>query len=187
MAKEEVSTSRQPSLKERASDEFKKLIVIVLYLWAVFGLLSIHKSLVLSQNHLELKEHAFAIVNALVFAKVLLIAEYFHFGERFLDKPLIYPILYKSFIFALVLIGFHIAESLAVGVWHGNTIANSFPVMGGGPLKGTAAVATMCFIVLVPFFGFREIGRVIGGRELLMNLIFKTRETDPRLEAFVRK
>jgi hypothetical protein len=39
----------QPHLKERASNEFKRFLVIFLYLWAVFGFLSIHKSFVLSQ------------------------------------------------------------------------------------------------------------------------------------------
>src|ERR1700689_216953 len=58
--------------RETATDEFSRWVIIVGYLWVVFELLSIHKSIVLSEYHLNYPEHAFAIVNFLVFAKVLL-------------------------------------------------------------------------------------------------------------------
>jgi membrane associated rhomboid family serine protease len=109
----------QPHLKERASNEFKRFLVIFLYLWAVFGFLSIHKSFILSQHHLDYREHAFAFINAFVFAKVLLFAEDFNLGTRFRDKPLIYPVLHKCFLFTLVVVGFHITEVALVGLWHG--------------------------------------------------------------------
>ena len=70
MADQIRAVPRQRAFKERAFDEFKRLLVIFLYLWVVFGLLSIHKSLVLSQHHLDTEEHALAIINAFVFAKV---------------------------------------------------------------------------------------------------------------------
>ena len=88
MAEQSIPIPGQRRLKERASDEFKRFIVIFLYLWVVFGLLSIHKSFVLSQVHLNYTEHAFAIINAFVFAKVLLVAEHFNLGTRFSDKIL---------------------------------------------------------------------------------------------------
>jgi hypothetical protein len=58
--------------REKATDEFSRLVIIFGYLWVVFELLSVHKSVVLSEYHLNYPEHAFAIVNCLVFAKVLL-------------------------------------------------------------------------------------------------------------------
>ena len=58
--------------RETATDEFSRLVIIVGYLWVVFELLSVHKSIVLSEYHLNYPEHAFAIVNSLVFAKVVL-------------------------------------------------------------------------------------------------------------------
>src|SRR6516165_5397282 len=104
MADASLSIPRPRDLKGRAFEEFKRFIVIFLYLWVVFGLLSIHKSLVLSQRHLDQQEHTFAIINAFIFAKVLLVGEQLHLGRRFENKPLIYPILHKCFIFTVVLI-----------------------------------------------------------------------------------
>jgi len=53
--------------REKATDEFSRLVIIFGYLWVVFELLSVHKSIVLSECHLNYPEHAFAIVNSLVF------------------------------------------------------------------------------------------------------------------------
>jgi hypothetical protein len=180
MANEAPATPQKRGLKEKASDEFRRFLVIFLYLWVVFGLLSIHKSIVLSQHQLDTEEHAFAIINAFVFAKVLLIGEHFNLGTRFRSKPLIYPILYKSFVFSVVLIVFHVIESVAVGLWHGHTIAESLPPFLGWNPRGLLAVGVMCFVLLLPFFGFREVAQVIGRREL-RTLLLEPRQRDPRL------
>lgn len=155
MANENLPIRRRPDLKERTFKEFKRFIIIFVYLWVVFGLLSIHKSLVLLQHHLDTQVHVFAIVNAFVFAKVLLIGEHFQLGTRFRNKPLIYPVLHKCFVFTLLLMSFHIVESVLVGIRRGNTFANSFPPMLGWNPKGLLSVGVMCF-VLLPFFGFQK-------------------------------
>ena len=77
MADEVLLIPPKRPLKEKALVEFKRLLAIFLYLWVVFGLLSIHTSIILSQHHLDYTEHTLAIVNAFVFAKVLLIGEHF--------------------------------------------------------------------------------------------------------------
>ena len=177
MADESLPIPRQRQLRERASEEFRRFIVIFLYLWVVFGLLSIHKSVVLSQSHLDYQEHSFAIVNAFVFAKVLLLGEHFQFGSRFSNKPLIYPLLHKCFVFSLLLISFHIVESVVVGVWRGKTIASSLPPMLGWNPRGLLSVGVMCFVLLLPFFAFREVARVMGRRALWI-LFFERREND---------
>lgn len=180
MASESLSVPQQRTLKEKASEEFKRLLVIFLYLWVVFGLLSIHTSIVLSQHHLDYTEHTLAIVNAFVFAKVLLIGEHFRAGTRFAHKPLIYPILHKCFVFTVLFIGFHVLESVLIGLWHGDMIRESFPPFFGWNPKGLLAVAVTAFILLLPFFGFREIARVIGHKKL-RDLLFTRKATDPRL------
>jgi hypothetical protein len=41
-------------------------------------------------------------------------------------------------------------------------------------------VGVMCFVLLLPFFGFREVAQVIGRREL-RTLLLEPRQRDPRL------
>jgi len=172
MSDQRISNPQSHNVKGKVVEEFKRFVVIFLYLWLVFGLLSIHKSLVLSQEHLDYAEHTFAIINALVFAKVLLLGEDFHLGRRFENRPLIYSILHKSLVFSVVLIGFHLIESVGVGVWHGHTIADSVPPLFGWNPKGLLAVGFSCFVLLLPFFIFREITRVIG-RNRMRALLFQ--------------
>ena len=83
----------QTTFQERAKDQIKNFVLMFVYLWVVFGMLAVHKSIVLSQHQINYRFHGLAIVNALVFAKVLLVAEDLHLGRRFNDKPLVYSIL----------------------------------------------------------------------------------------------
>jgi len=72
MTEPATPSGHQRHPREQAIDELSRLVIIFGYLWVVFELLSVHKSIVLSEYHLNYPEHAFAIVNSLVFAKVLL-------------------------------------------------------------------------------------------------------------------
>jgi hypothetical protein len=65
-------SGHQRDVREKALDELSRLVIIFGYLWVVFELLPVNKSIVLSEYHLNYPEHAFAIINSMVFAKVLL-------------------------------------------------------------------------------------------------------------------
>jgi hypothetical protein len=181
MADQTLALPQKATLKERAVGEFKRLLVIFLYLWAVFGLLAIHSSMVLYQRQMDYGDHTLAIVNAFVFAKVLLIGEHFNLGTRFNSRPLIYPILHKCLIFTVLFIVFHLVESVVIGVWRGHTIVESIPPMLGWNPRGVLSTALIGFVVLLPFFGFREIVRVVGRKEMRA-LLFEPRTSDPTLK-----
>ena len=154
------------TLKERATHQLREFSAMFLYLWALFGLLVINRSVVLAREAQDYQAHGFALINALLMAKVLLIGEDLNLGNRFRHKPLLYSIFYKCFVFAIFLIAFHVLERVIVGVWSGRAITQSFPDIGGGSLKGILALGATVFVALIPFFAFREISRVIGSREL---------------------
>lgn len=152
-------------LKTGAIDETKKLFGIFIYLWVLLSLFSFHKALVLNEEYL-LYDQGFALINALVLAKVVLIGEFFRFGDKLTNRPLIYPIIFKSAVFAVLLICFHIVEETLTGVLHGKTPFQSIPSIGGGTLQGILMVGIIMFVALMPFFAFRELDRAIGTREL---------------------
>ena len=60
---------------------------------------------------------------------------------------------------------------MLVGLVRGKTFAESIPNIGGGSPSGVFFVAIILSVGLIPFFAFREIGRVIGKHEL-RSLIF---------------
>ena len=158
----DVSEPRKTSLKARLYEELRKLLMIFAYLWLVFFVFLVHEWVVLADNHIGFRFYGLAAINSLVLSKIMLIAEGLRFGERFDDKPLIIPIAYKSVLFSVSLVVAYILEEIALGWFHGKSVAESFPQIGGGGVVGTLCVAGLLCIALVPFFAFREIARAMG-------------------------
>ena len=61
-------------------------------------------------SHITVWEKGFALLNAFALGKIVLIARAFHLGESYDDAPLIYPTLFKSALFSIVLACFKILE-----------------------------------------------------------------------------
>jgi hypothetical protein len=162
-------------LKQRVFDEIIKFLTIVFYLWVMFGMFALHESVVSEKDHINYHFYGFALINALVLGKVMLVAEDLHFAEWFEERPLIYPILCKAVAFSILFLGFDVMEEVLVGVFRGKTIGQSIPNIGGGSLSGIIFVGIILSIALIPFFAFREVGRAIGAREL-HSLIFTDRK-----------
>jgi hypothetical protein len=176
---ETLKTGRDNAKAERRSRvleivirEVKKFGILFLYLALVFGLFTLHQWVVLASNHISYAFYGASVINALILAKIMLLAEAFHFGERFQDKPLAYPILYKSVAFGLMLVVAYVAEEVIVGLVSGKSLAQSAPDLGGGTPAGILAIAVIMCVALVPFFAFQEIRRVYGGAEF-DSLVFK--------------
>jgi hypothetical protein len=183
VTEERDQKNHKRNLKEIALDETKKMFVIFIYLFILFGLLSLYEWIILAKHQINYRPYGFAIINALVMAKVMLIADNLNLGGRFFkDRPLVYPILFKSMVFAIVLICFHIVEHVIAGVWEGRTIIQSIPSIGGGGLIGILAVGMIMFVALIPFFAFKEISRAVGERELY-SLIFTGRTKIEKLQS----
>ena len=164
---------RGRKLAERAVDEVRRFVVMFLYLWVLFGLFALHQMIILHQEGMNFTTQGFALVNALVLAKVMLIAEDLRIGHWLRSRPLIYPILGESLIFTVVFICFHVVEHLVIGLFKGETLRESVPVIGGGGLAGLLSVAMIFFVALIPFFAFRNLSRELGA-DRLKGLLFGT-------------
>jgi len=64
--------------------------------------------------------------------------------------------------FTALLFAAYVVEEILVGLWHGKSLAESFPVIGGGTIGEWLAAALIMCIALIPFFAFREMTRAIG-------------------------
>ena len=100
--------------------------MITFYLFVVFALLVVHKSIILAEHHIDYTLHGIALINALALAKVMLTAQDLHLGDWFGDAPLIYTTLLKSFVFTVVLACFKIVEDVLVGKLHGKSIPGKY-------------------------------------------------------------
>ena len=157
---------RKLDLKQRVFDEVIKFLAIAFYLWVMFGVFALHESVVSAKDHINYHFYGFAVINALILGKVMLVAQDLRFADWIKDRPLVYPILCKAAAFSILFIVFDVVEEVLVGVFRGKTIGESIPTMGGGTLSGVFFVAIILAVALIPFFAFREVGRVIGERAL---------------------
>jgi len=77
--------------------------------------------------------------------------------KTFKDKALVYSILFKSAVYAAILVCMDILEEVMVGIFHGKPAAQGMTEVGGGGMKGIVLVGIMAFVLLIPLFAFREI------------------------------
>jgi hypothetical protein len=170
------------SKKERLLGRFKRAAVTIIYLWMLFSLFELHRWIIFRQQNIASEEAyrlGFAFLNAFVLAKVIVLGEHLPVVERFRHKPLAYAILFKSALFSALLICFEIAEEVLVGAFHGQTIAQSIPRLGGGGVEGILLLGVIMFVVLIPFFAFKELSRVMGAQEL-KSIMFTSGPPDTR-------
>ena len=139
-------------------------------------MLSLHRTAVLQQSGISYTEQGFAIVNALIFAKVMLIADDLKLGRRFSSRPLIYSVIWASLAFAVLLICFHIAEGAVMALLRGRPLADSLSDFGAGNLRGVLSIGAIVFVALIPFFMFREIDRVLGEGQLWRLVVARDRK-----------
>ena len=124
-------TDAKPNLKARALHEFARFATMFAYLWAMFLLFQIHQYVVLAQHQIPFTQFGVGLVNALVLAKVMLVADDLRLGEWRGRRPLMYPVLMRSVLFAIVFIVFDIIEKMVIGAVHGKAVAQSIETPGG--------------------------------------------------------
>jgi hypothetical protein len=187
---EAVETDGKKSLTERAVSELEKYAVISrgwgtsrfrrskTRFWILFALFSLHRQL-LQAHGISLWQQGFAIVNALVFGKVILIGEALELGRGKASYPLAWVVLRKSLIFAILLVAFHILEE-AIRAWFEGQPTSAAVNGLGGSMAGVVAYAAIFFVMLIPFYAFQETGRILGNGAL-WNLFLHSGEKRFRL------
>ena len=158
--------------REKLVREATRFGLMFVYLWLVFSLFVLHEWIIRGKMGLAYQAQGFAVINALVLAKVMLVAEDLNVGRGLRGQPIAVTAVGEAALFAVVFMVFHVLEALAVGMLHGSTLARSVPHIGGGGFAGLAIVATIMFVMLIPYFAFRDIARALGPaalRELMFS------------------
>ena len=84
--------------------------ILFLYLWLLFGLFVLNQGIVLREQHVNFIMQGFAVINALIFAKVMMVFEMFDPGGWLRKRPLIYPILFETLLLTVLFLVVHILE-----------------------------------------------------------------------------
>jgi hypothetical protein len=173
---EEPMNSAHPDRKEKIKHELKEMLTLSLYLAFFFCAIAIYDMLLLRQYNVEYWTVAFALINALVIAKVIMIGEYAKLGKRHEDKALLVSAVWKAFAFGLLVFAFHVVEEMIKRLIHGSDVAKAATDIRFEQLAGRSIVV---FCVFVPLFAWREFRRVMG-EETFADLVFGSRHKADR-------
>jgi hypothetical protein len=165
-----ADTARKTEIKAKAAHELQELFELFVYLAFFFCALTTYSALLLDKFHISYFNYGFALLNALVVAKVILIGEYMHVGKKHESKPLFYSSIYKAFLFGLLVFAFHVVEEIIKRLIHGESVAVASREMRIDDLLGHSLIV---FSTFIPLFAFRELQRVMG-EDYFRDLFFRT-------------
>jgi hypothetical protein len=169
-----VEEAKRTGWKQKLVHEMVEYWVNFVFLLFVFSIMTLYRRLLLAEYHIAYLHYGFAVIQAAVLAKVILLAEVARIGRKHEDKPLIIPTLHKTVVFALWVVGFRVLEHMIEGLVHGKGLAGGVDEMIA---KGWYEILVNALVVIsafIPFFAIKQLGRVLG-RETLVALFFRRR------------
>jgi len=172
---------KEGSFKQKIIHELKTVGWLSLYLALFFCALCTYSMLMLHELNVTNSYflYGFAIIKALVKAKIILIGEYARLGRGHEDKPLIISVLWKAFLFGLLVAAFHILEESVKRLAFHERINMRIDEM----LIRNLVV----FSFLIPFFAFWELRRVLGEGKLFDLFFRRTPEANPDVSVGAQK
>ncbi len=160
------SDGKKAALKEKLIHEMKEMLVIFLYLALFFCAFTTYRLLVMNEMGVSYFHYGFALIKALVLAKVILLGQYVRFTRLFDDRPLIVPTLYKVVVFSFFTLAFEILEHVIGGLLHGKDLLAALQEITSAGRDELLARTLVTLFAFVPFFAFGEIARVLGEGKL---------------------
>ena len=155
------------SVGQRITDELKEFLVLAAYLYVCFTALAYLKAAILQAHGIAFAPFGFAAFKALICAKFMSVGHALHMGERYKNRALIWPTLYRSFVFLMLLLVLSAMEEIITGIIHRQTLTESISNFGGGTLDQLVATSIVVLLILIPFFAFRTLGEIVGEDNLV--------------------
>lgn len=155
----------------RLREELKKYALISAYLWVCFAALTLFKAAALQTEGVDWTPLGFAVVQALVLGKFILIGDALKAGHRATEHPLLNRVAWRSLAMLGVLVVFKVLEEIIVAWVHGQPLAALLEEVAGRPVWVTLAPVFLMLLILIPMITAAEIHRTVGAerfRELLL-------------------
>jgi len=169
-----VPGKKPEGFKERVRHELIEYAFNVIYLTIVFAAFTIYRRLLLSAHDITYTNYGFALIEALILGKVIMIGGVFHLGRGLEERPLIYPTLYKTVVFTIFCSLFTFADLAIKGLVSGHGVAAGLAEYAAQGYEVIFANSMVVFVALIPFFAMKELGRLMG-REKIGRLFFRPR------------
>jgi hypothetical protein len=164
--------------KERIFHEMVEYWINVVYLSLVFAAFTQYRRFILAAYDIVYTNYWIALIQALILAKVIMIGAVARLGRGLERKPLIYPTLYKTLVFSVLVVAFTIIEHAVKGLWQGKGLTGGVTEFFGKGLHELLAGSLVLLVSLIPFFAVKELSRVLG-KDKIIALMFLKRPSEP--------
>lgn len=161
-------------LTETLKRELKLLLLYTLFLFVFFSAFTVFRLLTDGNSGLASWRFGYNFFESLLLAKLILLGQHFHLGERFEDRPLILPTLYKTVVFTIFCFILSVAEEFFIGFLRGKDLATIWGKILESGLQAALGKVLIVFFIFICFFALLEISRVLGEKKLF-NLFFRRR------------
>lgn len=165
------------SLKARLLNELIEYAFNVGYLFLVFATFTWYRRLILAAYDITFTNYLVPFIEAFVLGKVIMIGGLFRLGRGLEARSLIYPTIYKTVVFVILVAVFKVIEHGLKGMWHGVGFWGALGETTEKDVYEILANSLVIFVALLPFFAVKELGRV-QGRVSLSKLFFHRNAAD---------
>jgi hypothetical protein len=174
------STEKKKDWKKKLFHEMVEYWINVAYLALMFAAFTQYRRLLLAAHGITYTNYWIAVIEALVLAKVIMIGDVLRLGRGLEQRPLIYSTLYRSVMFSIFVGAFTLIEQVIKGLWKGQGLTGGLVDYFGRGSHELLAGSLVTFVAFIPFFAFRELGRVLGEGKI-WTLFFQRRADGPFL------
>lgn len=158
--------------KAQILQEMRLFLLIAPFLAFLFCSFVAYRRMILQLPLFDSLAYGYALIEAAILAKIILIGRILGIGERFTQTCLAVIVLYKALTFALFSLAFVFVETLIRGLFAGHAFKDIYAQLLASHLHQFGAHFIITFAIFVPFFSFLELGHNMG-EEKLFDLFFK--------------
>jgi len=156
----------------KLKEELLALLPPTIFFFVALHVVALVHSLMLKAAGISPLSSVSIAIAALVMGKAVLLADMLPMINRFPDKPLIYNVAWKTFIYLLVSLVIHYLEHL-IDFWRetGSFVAGNEKLLGEIVWPHFWAIQIMLFVLIVMYCTTHELVRVMG-KERVLRIFF---------------
>lgn len=152
----------------KVKHEIVEAIPPAIFFFIAFQVIAFTHALTQGEVGVALSTFVSATIAALVVAKVVLIVDLLPFVNRYPEKPLIYNVIWKTFIYVTAALLVRLLEELIPRIGGAGGVAAAFRQLLDEVVWHHFWAVQIWLVTLFAFYcALREIGRIIGRQELL--------------------
>ncbi len=163
------------NFKQRLFSEFSEYMINFVYMSVVFSAVILYRRLLLAEYGIFLEDYFIGVVKAFVIAKVVMIGAFLKISHKFEHKPLYMPIIYKAFLFTIMVMIFDVVEEFIRGFIHNPDFMAVVHEMQTHVNLAWLGASLLIFFIFIPFFAVKELIRVMG-KENVKAILLQRRE-----------